>query len=67
MPHRLADDIEEERRIFHVALTRCRTEVVLLADVAARAPFVDEAQGKPVEKLAEVIPLKPNSPRSPSP
>ncbi len=58
MPHRLADDIEEERRIFHVALTRGRTEVVLLADVAARAPFVAEAQGKPVERLAEVIPLK---------
>ncbi len=25
MPHRLSEDVEEERRVFHVALTRCRT------------------------------------------
>jgi DNA helicase-2/ATP-dependent DNA helicase PcrA len=42
LPHRLADDREEERRVFHVALTRCRERVVLLADVASAASFVDE-------------------------
>jgi DNA helicase-2/ATP-dependent DNA helicase PcrA len=42
MPHRLADDREEERRVFHVALTRCREQVVLFADAALPIPFVDE-------------------------
>ncbi|HTD50583.1 MAG TPA: HRDC domain-containing protein, partial [Acidimicrobiia bacterium] len=41
MPHRLADDREEERRVFHVALTRCREQVVFLADAALTVPFVD--------------------------
>ena len=31
-PHRLAEDLEEERRVFHVALTRGGREVVVLAD-----------------------------------
>ena len=26
-PHRLATDVEEERRVFHVAITRGRTRV----------------------------------------
>ena len=47
MPHRLTDDREEERRVFHVALTRCRDQVVLLADAAAPAPFVDELTTPP--------------------
>jgi DNA helicase-2/ATP-dependent DNA helicase PcrA len=41
-PHRLAGDIEEERRIFHVAVTRARDEAVVLADAAGPSPFVDE-------------------------
>ena len=32
MPHHLADDVEEERRIFHVALTRGDTAVHLVAE-----------------------------------
>ncbi|MGQ0824238.1 MAG: ATP-dependent helicase [Actinomycetota bacterium] len=47
MPHRLADDREEERRIFHVALTRCRRDVVVLADAVARVPFVDDLTTPP--------------------
>lgn len=42
MPHSLADDIEEERRIFHVALTRCSNEVHVLSQRGRRAPFVDQ-------------------------
>ncbi len=42
MPHALADDIEEERRIFHVAITRGDTAVQVIADVTARRPFLDE-------------------------
>ncbi|MGO9559711.1 MAG: ATP-dependent helicase [Acidimicrobiales bacterium] len=41
-PHRLAGDIEEERRIFHVAITRCSSDVVVLADRDAPARFCDE-------------------------
>ena len=41
-PHRLADDIEEERRIFHVAITRARDQAVVLGDAASPSPFLDE-------------------------
>jgi DNA helicase II / ATP-dependent DNA helicase PcrA len=41
-PHRLADDVEEERRIFHVAVTRCREHVDVVADRARTSPFVGE-------------------------
>jgi DNA helicase-2/ATP-dependent DNA helicase PcrA len=44
MPHHLADDVEEERRIFHVALTRADTEVHLLAESSVRTPFLDELE-----------------------
>jgi DNA helicase-2/ATP-dependent DNA helicase PcrA len=42
MPHALADDVEEERRVFHVAITRADTEVHIVADATARRPFLDE-------------------------
>jgi DNA helicase-2/ATP-dependent DNA helicase PcrA len=42
MPHALADDVEEERRIFHVAITRGDTAVHVVADATARRPFLDE-------------------------
>ncbi|MYJ34663.1 MAG: ATP-dependent DNA helicase UvrD2, partial [Acidimicrobiaceae bacterium] len=32
MPHRLASDIEEERRVFHVAITRGSESVLVVAD-----------------------------------
>ena len=41
-PHRLADDVEEERRIFHVAVTRCRRHVDVVADRERISPFVGE-------------------------
>jgi DNA helicase II / ATP-dependent DNA helicase PcrA len=41
-PHRLSGDVEEERRIFHVAVTRARDEAVVLADAAGPSPFVGE-------------------------
>ena len=45
-PHRLSDDEEGERRVFHVALTRARRQVVVLADAEAPSPFVAELEGK---------------------
>ena len=44
MPHRLSDDIEEERRVFHVAITRGMTEVVVVAGDRP-SPFVAEMAG----------------------
>ena len=44
-PHRLADDVEGERRVFHVALTRSKVQTVVLADSASPSFFVDELDG----------------------
>ncbi len=44
-PHRLADDVEEERRVFHVAITRAARSVVVLGDAAAPSPFLAELAG----------------------
>ncbi len=44
-PHRLGNDEEGERRVFHVALTRARTQVVALADVDAPSIFLAELDG----------------------
>ena len=46
IPHRLSEDEEGERRIFHVAITRARRQVVVLADAAAPSPFLDELSGR---------------------
>jgi DNA helicase II / ATP-dependent DNA helicase PcrA len=52
-PHRLADDVEEERRIFHVAVTRCRQHVDVVADGERISPFVGELSRKADRVLAE--------------
>jgi DNA helicase II / ATP-dependent DNA helicase PcrA len=44
-PHRLGNDVEGERRVFHVALTRARTQVVALADEEAPSIFLSELDG----------------------
>ncbi len=44
-PHRLSDDVEGERRVFHVALTRGGTQVVVLADRDAPSTFLAELDG----------------------
>jgi DNA helicase-2/ATP-dependent DNA helicase PcrA len=47
-PHRLGNDEEGERRVFHVALTRARTQVVALADSDAPSIFLAELDGSRV-------------------
>jgi DNA helicase-2/ATP-dependent DNA helicase PcrA len=42
LPHRLAEDTEEERRVLHVALTRCQDQVVLFADQTRPSPMLAE-------------------------
>jgi DNA helicase-2/ATP-dependent DNA helicase PcrA len=46
VPHRLAADQEEERRVLHVAITRGIEQVVVLGDVRRRSPFLAELQGQ---------------------
>ena len=41
-PHRLSVDIEEERRVFHVATTRCTKSLVVTADVHSPSVFIGE-------------------------
>ncbi|MDX1510788.1 MAG: ATP-dependent DNA helicase UvrD2 [Nitriliruptorales bacterium] len=49
-PHRLADDIEEERRIFHVAITRCQETVDLVADAISPSPFLPQLRERAAEQ-----------------
>jgi DNA helicase-2/ATP-dependent DNA helicase PcrA len=44
-PHDLAEDREEERRVFHVAITRGREQVAILADRSRPSSFVTELTG----------------------
>ena len=45
MPHDLAEDVEEERRVFHVAMTRGRESVTILADSDRPSRFLTEIDG----------------------
>ena len=54
-PHRLSTDVEEERRIFHVALTRCQQSVTIVADADAPSLFLDEL-GEPALPAASIPP-----------
>jgi len=45
VPHRLCDDVEEERRVLHVALTRARRHLLLVVDPARPSPFLPELRG----------------------
>jgi DNA helicase-2/ATP-dependent DNA helicase PcrA len=56
-PHRLADDLEEERRLFHVAMTRAASQVTVVAGEEP-SPFIDE--------LTIPAPTAPTTPPGPS-
>ena len=58
-PHRLSVDDEEERRIFHVGITRARDQAVVLADAGGPSPFVDELR-RPAPARPPVDPDDPN-------
>ena len=46
LPHDLSTDIEEERRIFHVAITRGAERVAVFADADRPSRFLDELTGE---------------------
>jgi ATP-dependent DNA helicase UvrD/PcrA len=50
VPHRLADDEEEERRVLHVGITRGRRRVVVLSDRTRPSSFLDELSGTAAKK-----------------
>jgi DNA helicase-2/ATP-dependent DNA helicase PcrA len=58
-PHRLSSDVEEERRIFHVAITRAKSQAVVLGDTAGPSPFVEELT-RPAPPRPAVDPSGPN-------
>ena len=58
-PHRLSADVEEERRIFHVAITRAKDQAVVLPDAAGPSPFVAELH-RPAPPRPAIDPSDPN-------
>ncbi len=48
-PHRLADDEEEERRVFHVAITRAAERLHIVPD-STPSPFVHELTHEPTPR-----------------
>jgi DNA helicase-2/ATP-dependent DNA helicase PcrA len=45
-------DLEEERRVLHVGITRARDRVVVLADRSRRSQFLDELAGTATRRPA---------------
>jgi len=47
MPHDLSENVEEERRILYVAITRARRQAVVVADARRPSRFLAEMRGRP--------------------
>ena len=45
VPHRLSEDLEEERRVLHVGITRGRRRVLVLGDLSRPSPCLAELDG----------------------
>jgi DNA helicase-2/ATP-dependent DNA helicase PcrA len=60
LPHRLVEDIEEERRVFHVAITRSSVDTIVVPG-ASPSPFIKElaapGQPPPVRHVPLVAPI----------
>jgi DNA helicase-2/ATP-dependent DNA helicase PcrA len=67
LPHRLAEDEEEERRVLHVAITRGRHRVAVLADLGRPSPFLGELDGSaPRREPKAVVRNAPAAPKAPA-
>lgn len=69
IPHRLAITpmaIEEERRVFHVAMTRAKAQLTVVAPRTGTSRFVDEMQNKPSLVAATAAP-RPSAGRTTAP
>jgi DNA helicase-2/ATP-dependent DNA helicase PcrA len=65
LPHRLSVDVEEERRILHVGITRGRSRVVVLGDEGRRSPFLGELDGSAPKGHLVVAPSERPAARAP--
>jgi DNA helicase II / ATP-dependent DNA helicase PcrA len=68
MPHRLSNGraaLEEERRVFHVAITRAIDHVEVLADTSRPSPFIAELDRDATPAELEAEPMVDQSPRPP--
>jgi DNA helicase-2/ATP-dependent DNA helicase PcrA len=57
-PHRLATDVEEERRLFHVAITRASDDVLVVPSDRP-SPFILDCSTSPSERPAVVVAAPP--------
>ncbi|HSK23078.1 MAG TPA: HRDC domain-containing protein [Egicoccus sp.] len=68
-PHRLSEDVEEERRVFHVAITRGRRRVDVVADRERTSPFVSDLRkpgdAVPTDRSAAAVPAQVSPTRRP--
>ena len=51
MPHALSENVEEERRILYVAITRARRQAVVVADADRPSLFLAEMRGRQPRKV----------------
>jgi DNA helicase-2/ATP-dependent DNA helicase PcrA len=63
LPHRLAEDEEEERRVLHVAITRGRHRVAVLSDGGRPSPFLEELDGSAPRREPKPVVVR-NAPAS---
>jgi DNA helicase-2/ATP-dependent DNA helicase PcrA len=67
-PHRLSVDTEEERRVFHVAITRASERLHIVPD-STPSPFIDdlttEPSARPRRTAAPAAPAAPPKPARP--
>ncbi len=66
LPHRLAADEEEERRVLHVAVTRGRARVVVLGDESRPSPFLAELTGDAPHRAAPKPIVRPSAAAAPA-
>lgn len=59
-PHRLSADLEEERRVFHVAITRCVQSLIIVADADEPSEYLPELS-------SAFVPRAPAPTRAPQP
>ncbi len=68
IPHRLAENVEAERRVFHVGLTHARQRVLVLGDDERPSPFLRELRTDPADDPVRSVRTEPTKaePRRPS-
>ena len=65
LPHRLAEDVEEERRVFHVAITRAIESVTIVAGNPP-SPFLAELTTEPSASPLVAVSTDPATARRPA-